>query len=92
MLAGTLSFKSDVHSARKLAAETSWKYEEKIISNNTISIHFYNPSTNKKLFSDITVWNIKYKAEYNILASKQSEGTILPEMNVSEGSYGVSNQ
>lgn len=78
MLAGTLSFRSNVHSARKLAAEASWKYEEKIISNNMISMHFYNPSINKKLFSDITVWNIKCKVEYNILASKQSEGTILP--------------
>lgn len=38
----------------------------------------------------MTVWNIKCKAEYNILANTQSEETILAEVIVSEGSWGVS--
>lgn len=46
---------SNVLSARKLAAEISVKYEEKIISNNMISIYFYRPSTNKKLLSVMIV-------------------------------------
>lgn len=55
-----------------------------------IPVYFYRPSTNKKLLSVMIVWNIKCKAEYNILASKQSEETILAEVSVSEGSCGVS--